>query len=81
MVIGVENGSDGSSPLVLERSFWGHSLTVLGKNRARALTVAVPFPEQCVFAMVSRTRDALVDGIHGIFLGARRWGHCSVSSG
>ena len=37
------------------------------KNRARALTVAVPFPEPRVFAMVYRTREARLNRIQKIF--------------
>ena len=46
--------------------FGDPSLTGLRKNRARALTVAVPFPEQCVFARVYRTRDTRPNRIRGI---------------
>ena len=57
---------------------WGRDLTVLRKNGARALTVAVPFPEQCVFAMVYRARDTRPNRIQGFFLRPLRYGHLSA---
>ena len=34
---------------------------------SHALTVAVPFPVQCVFAIVCRARDVALEGVHPNF--------------